>query len=395
MAQRPRRGVAASTNSLTHGEPRQNRRVITPADDYPLHQDSRPFRDPGRDRNLYDRFFFCGYPTQDFGSTYFAAAFGQYIGRNVCDGAFSVIRNGVQHNVRGSRLLGDNRLDLSVGPVRIEIVQPGRELRLRIDDETISADLTFLARGPAFEEPHYRYQTGNLTVFDITRMTQNGTWQGHLNVAGEQIPVDQTWLGTRDRSWGVRPVGSREPNLAPDGPTPTFYWLWAPLNFADSNVLFDVNEHSDGIRWHANAAVAGIGHEASTSFGSHTYDLHWKAGTRVAERFSMTVILAPEAGSPEGKRVKIELEPVETFYMHGIGYGHPAWGHGMFVGPNERTADSQILAETDPADLLNHHVQLLCHARRDDGAQGWGLLEILARGAHQDAGFAGYTDLAK
>ncbi len=360
--------------------------MITPADDYPLHQDSRPFRDPGRDRNLYDRFFFCGYPTADFGSTYFAMAFGQYVGRNVCDGAFSVIHKGVQHSVRGSRLLGSDRLNLSVGPVRIEIVKPMQELRVIVDDETISADLTFTARGPGFEEPHYRFQAGNLTVFDITRMTQNGSWSGHVVVNGERIEVDESWLGTRDRSWGVRAVGSREPNLAPDGPTPTFYWLWAPLNFPDSNVLFDVNETADGTRWHANAAIAGVGHDAATNSGSHTYSMDWKPGTRVSQGFSM------ELAMPD-RHVGVTLEPVETFYMHGIGYGHPTWGHGMFVGPDERTADHRVLADIDPADLVNHHVQHLCKANRSDGVQGWGLLEILVRGAHAPSGLSSYTDL--
>jgi hypothetical protein len=361
--------------------------VITPADDYPLHQDSRPFRDPGRDQNLYDRFFFCGYPTQQFGETYFALAFGQYVGRNVCDAAFSVIRDGTQYSVRGSRLLGTDRLDLSVGPVRIEIIQPLQRLRIVVDDDTVSADLTFQARGPAFEEPHYRHTSGNLTVFDITRMTQNGSWSGWLAVHGERINVDETWLGTRDRSWGVRPVGNRQTGLAPDGPPPTFYWLWAPLNFPDSNVLFDVNEHADGSRWHANAAIAGLGVEAPIEAGEHTYSLQLAQGTRLAKTFSSQFQLPT-------RQVGVRLEPVETFYMQGIGYGHPSWGHGMFVGPNERTSDSRQLADADPADLTNHHVQILSRAFRDDGVEGWGLLEVLIRGPHAPLGLTSYTDLA-
>ncbi len=361
--------------------------MITPADDYPLHQDSRPFRDPGRDRNLYDRFFFCGYPTQNFGSAYFALAFGQYVGRNVCDGAFSVIHHGTQYSVRGSRLLGSDRLDLRVGPVRIEIVTPMRELRVVVDDALISADLTFHARGPGFEEPHYRHQYGHLTVFDITRMTQNGTWTGHLVVNGDRIEVDSSWMGTRDRSWGVRPIGGREPNLAPDGPPPTFYWLWAPLTFPDSNVLFDVNENADGSRWHANAAVAGIGPEAPVDAGSHTYSIGWKAGTRVADTFSMQFTMGD-------RTMRVSLAPVETFYMQGLGYAHPTWGHGMFVGPDERMSEQRVLADVDPGDVANHHVQHLCRATRDGGVEGWGLLEILVRGPHAPSGLTGYTDLA-
>ncbi len=362
--------------------------MLTPADDYPLHQSSRPFRDPGVDRNLYDRFFFCGYPTatDDYGQTYFAAAFGQYVGRNVCDGAFSVIHQGVQYSVRGSRLLGADRLDLQVGPLRIDIIEPMKTLRLRIDDELIRGELTFTARGPGFEEPHYRWAPGNLTVFDITRMTQNGTWHGQLQVNGDTIVVDPSWMGTRDRSWGIRPVGQAEPNAAPDGPPASFYWLWAPLNFPDANVLFDVNENRDGSRWHENAMVASIGTQSEAQLGTHTYEMSWQKGTRRAEHFEMALQMP-------GRTIGIDLQPLNTFYMQGLGYTHPTWGHGFFVGPNERTSDFRVLADVDPADLSNHHVQHICRATRDDGVTGWGLLEILARGPHDPSGFNSYTDL--
>jgi hypothetical protein len=367
--------------------------VLSPADDYPLHQSSRPFRDPGTDRNLYDRFFFCGYPTTGdlIGESYFAMAFGQYVGRNVCDGAFSVIHRGIQYSVRGSRLLGADRLDLQVGPVSIDIIEPMKTIRIRVDDELIRGHLTFTARGPAFEEPHYRWAPGNLTVFDITRMTQNGTWHGELTVAGDTIAVDDSWMGTRDRSWGIRPVGQTEPNMAPDGPPLSFYWLWAPLNFPDANVLFDVNEYRDGTRWHENAMIASTETTAAPAIGSHTYDLRWKVGSRTAEGFS-TQLQMPEANGTT-RTTTIELQPLTTFYMQGIGYTHPTWGHGYFVGPNERTSDFRLLSEVDPADLANHHVQHVCVATRDDGLVGYGLLEILVRGQHDPSGFAGYTDL--
>ena len=60
--------------------------MITAGDDYPLHNDPRPVRDPGTERNLYDRFFFNGYsPDAD---AYFSIALGMYPGRNIMDAAF-------------------------------------------------------------------------------------------------------------------------------------------------------------------------------------------------------------------------------------------------------------------------------------------------------------------
>ncbi len=365
--------------------------MLTPADDYPLHQTSRPFRDPGVDRNLYDRFFFNGYPISGpgAGSTYFGVALGQYVGRNVMDGAFSVIADGVQRNVRGSRLLGADRLDLRVGPVRVEIVAPLRKLRVIVDapEAGIGADLTLDIRGPAFEEPHYRWAPGHLTVFDITRLTQNGAWTGWIDVDGRRIDVQpEVWRGTRDRSWGIRPVGPREPSGAPDGQV-GFYWLWAPINFDDMNVIVDVNEDTRGVRWHDNAMVAGIGPDAAISAGTHEYEVDWKPGTRHADGFRVRMRFE------DRDDVDIELRSVLTFYMQGIGYGHPTWGHGYWVGPDERTHDSITLAEADEREPLFQHVQILSRATRGDGAQGWGILEMLITGPHAPSGFRQMLDM--
>jgi hypothetical protein len=363
--------------------------------------------------NLYDRFFFCGYPTTGdlVGQAYFAVAFGTYPGRNIVDAAFSVIVDGVQHNVRGSRLMGENRLDLHVGPVTIEILEPLRSLRVRVDspDGGIRADLVFHARGPAFEEPHYRWAPGHLTVFDITRLTQNGNWTGWIETPSQRFEVNPLcWLGTRDRSWGIRPIGARATNMAPDGPPPAFYWLWAPMNFPDLNVIFDVNETPAGTRWHENAAVAPVleadaktaGETNDIRHGTHTYSALMKNGTRHAEtfiaRFSLPNI---NPGEPD-ENIQFTMQSKLTFFMSGIGYGHPTWGHGMFVGPDEQTYDSFVLADVDESDLaVFNHVQIFSTIARFDantGKQvaGHGILEMLISGPHAPSGFTGYLDTA-
>ena len=78
--------------------------MLTKADDYPIHQTAEPIAYAGTDRNFYDRYFFNGY-TPD-GSVFFAAALGVYPALNVMDGAFCVVVDGVQHNLRLSRVLG-------------------------------------------------------------------------------------------------------------------------------------------------------------------------------------------------------------------------------------------------------------------------------------------------
>ena len=62
--------------------------MITPFDDYPIHQTAAPVAYPGTgDRNYYDRYFFNGYDRDaDF---FFAVAMGIYPNRKVIDTSFS------------------------------------------------------------------------------------------------------------------------------------------------------------------------------------------------------------------------------------------------------------------------------------------------------------------
>jgi hypothetical protein len=360
--------------------------MITRGDEYPLHQTSRPVRHAGSNRNLYDRFFFNGYAKD--GSTFFALAHGQYPGRDVADAAFSLIIDGVQHNVRASRRLGPDRLDTSVGPIAVTIIEPLRVLRIDVDDREsgVAASLTFTARGPAFEEPQYVWSTGDRTVLDITRLTQNGTWRGWARAGGTELTVsDDGFWGTRDRSWGTRPVGERETG-APVGPL-GFYWLWAPLNFDDACYLFDVNEYPDGSRWH-ESAMAAVADDAAgvVEQGTAEYSLTMRSGTRHASAAELAFAFA------SGKR-HITLTALYNFYMQGIGYTHPTWGHGMFVGEDVRTYDSLVTAEEDEAAPINLHVQTVCRAERDDGAVGTGILEQLIVGPSATLGLTDLFDM--
>ena len=80
-----------------------------------------------------------------------------------------------------------------------------RQLALGID-----ADVTFTARTVALEEPRQTMTPGTRTIMDSTRLTQWGTWDGRISAGGSDLPIDNVY-GTKDRSWGVRPVGEPTP----------------------------------------------------------------------------------------------------------------------------------------------------------------------------------------
>ena len=188
--------------------------MLTKGDDYPIHQTPDPIAFSGTDRNFYDRYFFNGYTTD--GDVYFGAALGVYPHLNIMDAAFSVRIGDVQYNLHASRHLHMERMDTQVGPIRVEVLEPLQKLRVVVEDNEhgISADLVITGRHAPIEEPRTVRRNGPRIVQDITRMTQLGRWSGWIKAGGRTINLDEaTTLGTRDRSWGVRHVGMRDPQV--------------------------------------------------------------------------------------------------------------------------------------------------------------------------------------
>jgi hypothetical protein len=377
--------------------------VLSSFDDFPVHQTSYPVaRTASADLNHYDRYFFNGY-TRDT-RVYFAAAMGLYPNRHVADAAFSVVIGGGtidarQINVHSSRRAPTDRADANhVGPVKVEVLEPLHALRLSVDapDHGLRAELTFVRRSAPIEEPHFLHQVGARVMFDYTRLTQFGGWEGWIEVDGELIDLEpgETW-GSRDRSWGVRPVGERGSTGAPVA-DPQFFWMWAPINFDTFSTHFDVNELFDGKRWHETAFVAPV--QAREGDGDAPgpeamrvadYRIGWAPGTRAAEWFEIDLI--PWVGEPS----TVRLEPLFHFHMLGIGYGHPEWSHGVWKGELETAGDRWDLPVTSPNAPEHVHIQAVVRATTTGGLGenvGIGILEQLAIGRHVPTGLEGIFD---
>jgi len=364
--------------------------VITKGDDYPLHQTPEPIAYTGANRNFYDRFFFNGYNPD--GSVFFAAAMGIYPYLNILDGAFSVVIDGVQHNVYGSKVLHMERLDTQVGPISVEIQQPLRILCLKCDDKEngVKADLIFKARCEAQEEPRFTRRNGSQIVMDSTRMTQNGNWSGWLEIRGKRIEVNPSeYRGTRDRSWGIRGVGAQDAQPNPAGGMAQFYWLWAPLNFDDGATLYHLNDDADGIPWNSNGVVIPLLDQGdAVSMARVSSELTFFSGRRHAKSARISF------ERKDGGLTSIELTTQWNFYMRGIGYTHPEWRHGTYHGELATGYDEFVISDVDATDL---HVQAFCQAkmRTPEGeVKGQGILEQLIIGPHKPSGFKDLMDMA-
>ena len=363
--------------------------MLTKADEYPIHQTPEPIAFSGTDRNFYDRYFFSGY--QPEGGGYFAAAFGVYPHLNVADAHFSVLRDGTQHCLHASRLLGMERMDLAVGPIRIEVIEPLQKIRLVIEEkEGICADLVFEGRSAPVQEPRFTRRQGPRLFMDVTRFTQNCRVTGWVEIDGKRETYD-SGLGTRDRSWGIRPIGAADPQPAVPLTMPQFYWLWAPTNFADLSLYAHVNEDEGGKPWNRRASIVMDG--AAQGDAMHLVDdqfhINWSPGTRHAASARLT------GKDTSGRDHLVTWEPLATFHMKGIGYGHPEWTHGGWKGDLVSTREDFRLDELDPVALPHLHIQAIAKVRHEGGgaaSNGIGILEQLVIGLHTPSGFAGLND---
>jgi hypothetical protein len=367
--------------------------VLTKGDDYPIHQTPEPIAFSGTDRNFYDRYFFCAYLPD--GSGYCAGAFGVYPHLNVADAHFSIVRDGVQHCVHASKLLNMERMDMQVGPIRIEVIEPLQTVRLVVDDhEGISADLRFESRSAPVQEPRFTRRNGPRLFMDLTRFTVNCRVTGWVEVDGRRETYENG-LGTRDRSWGVRQIGAADPQPVVPAIMPQFYWLWAPTNFPNLSLFAHVNEDEAGKPWNRRASlmIDGAGQGDALHLEHDSFTAHWRAGTRHAR--SMRI----DCKDMNGRDHRVEWTPIDNFMMKGIGYGHPEWTHGGWKGELAVAREDFRPGDLDPLLLPHLHIQAIAKARHDgpdgQGSDGIGIVEQLVIGPHAPSGLVGLNDGAK
>ncbi|TNE49375.1 MAG: hypothetical protein EP341_08395 [Sphingomonadales bacterium] len=358
--------------------------ALSKGDDFPLHQTPEPVAYSGTDRNFYDRYFFNGYAPD--GGGFFALAFGVYPHLDIADAHFSFIREGIQYCLHASCELGMERLALRVGPISIEVVEPLHSLKVTIEEtHGIAGEFTFTGRAFPIEEPRFTHRIGPRAFMDYTRMTQNGHFTGWISLDGQRQEMAQGTMGTRDRSWGVRPIGARDEQPMPGAPIPSFFWQWAPINFPGGSLFFHVNNDAHGEAWNTRAAWAPDGADAADiSEGAGSMRTRLQAGTRWPS--GGTLALAAK-GAPE----QVTFEPIGRFQMKGLGYTHPKWGHGAYHGPLAVEREDIDLATLDPLAPENLHVQMIVSVQAPQD-QGLGVFEQLIIGPFSPLSLKGLND---
>jgi hypothetical protein len=378
--------------------------VLSRLDDLPIHQSPAPVARPATtDRNAYDRYWFGGVAVD--GSFMFEAAFGRYPNLGVVDASVSLLRDGHQDAFHASGAAPAEPTRTDVGPVRLEVVEPMRELRLTVagNETGISADLTWRSRVGALQEDHTVMEDQGTVIVDMARFVQFGSWAGSITVDGATTSFEHHEVrGTRDRSWGIRPVGER-PNERPMS-LPSTCWLWAPIHFDHECRSLGFFQHPGGEIWRGDGFVLPIVDpvEAITPNDAAGVVRTEPRGQRLTFHPGSRWISAAELDVevPGGEDYTLVLEPVDglRFSMRGLGYTNPEWGHGFWKGPLAVSRESWDLDAIEPLDPYFQHVHHAVRARivpaggGPPQTGGVGFLEQIIFGPHTQMGFQDFLD---
>ncbi|MBX8688767.1 hypothetical protein GO011_15130 [Mycobacterium sp. 20091114027_K0903767] len=378
--------------------------MLGPMDEFPVHQVPQPIAWPGSsDRNFYDRSYFNAHDRT--GDIFVITGLGYYPNLGVKDAYFLVSRRDsgkfggsgdTQTAVHLSDAIDQDRLNQHVGGYRVEVTEPLKKIRIVLEEtEGIAADLSWNGLFDVVQEQPHLMRQGNRVTLDAQRFAQLGSWSGYLEIDGQRIEVDpDTWIGSRDRSWGIRPVGEAEPAGRPaDPPFEGMWWLYVPMAFDDFSIVFIIQEDPSGFR-SLNDCSRVFKDGRVEQLGWPRVKIHYRSGTRIPTGATI------EATAPDGTPVRFDVESKLPVPIHvGGGYGGDVdWIHGVWKG--EKFTERRTYDMNDPAvvgrtafGVIDHVGRAVC-TEGGTTSEGWGLFEHGALGRHDPSGFADWLTVA-
>ena len=194
------------------------------------------------------------------------------------------------------------------------------------------------------------------------------------------------WIGSRDRSWGIRPVGEARA-ARPRRPSPPFegmWWLYVPdrLRRLRASCLI-IQEEPDGFRpLNDCTRVWPDGRVEQLGWPRIRDPLRLRApGHRPTASITCT--------TPDGTPVTIEVESLLPVPIHvGGGYGgDPDWAHGQWKGAGftERVTydmNDPAVAGRVPFGLIDNVGRAVWREEGKAPQEGWGLFEHGVLGRH-------------
>ena len=187
---------------------------LTPYDELPVHQSPYPFSYvPVSDYSWDDGYWFGVFSPDD--GVYLSTGMRINPNTDMVGGYALFIDHGRQFTLRFNRSWRRDYA-LRVGPYSVEVLEPLKRLRLRLDenDMGLSFDVEWQGACPAYLEPHHFATNRGRPTTDQSRYSQPGTAEGVIEFRGKRFDVRPgQWSAARDHSWGLY---AERPPLAPD-----------------------------------------------------------------------------------------------------------------------------------------------------------------------------------
>ncbi|HWH29072.1 MAG TPA: hypothetical protein VNU26_08935 [Mycobacteriales bacterium] len=352
---------------------------LSAADEFFTHQTALPHAMVATsDPSWRERYWFSLHDVREQ-DTVLTIGMGKYPNQDVME-AFAVLsRRGEQRNLRLSRTLLPDSFETRVGPLAVEVIEPLRQLRLRLDDNDsgVAFDLMWHAATEPLLEGRFFQVSRARATYDAIRYVQHGRVEGHLSAPGyEAAATVDSWWGERDHSWGTRPL-PRAPGQPPGERPEWRMLLFAPLQLPDFGVHVYLQESSPGRTVHLSAGITPrVGDpQPEEAITAVRHDLEWVVGAPAPtlRGGSLTLVLQ------DGRTLDLQLRALPgRAHLRGGGYeGWNGWFQGQWRG--DSTAEADVWELDDATQVYryakagsDHLVEVTC-----DGQTGYGIVEYM------------------
>ena len=352
---------------------------LSAADEFFTHQTSLPHAMVATsDPSWRERYWFSIHDVAAH-DTVLTVGMGKYPNQDVME-AFAVLsRPGEQRNLRLSRTLLPDSFTSAVGPFSVEVVEPLRQLRLRLEENEsgVAFDVMWHAATEPLLEGRFFQVSRARTTYDAIRYVQHGRCEGVLTAPGYRAELTRdTWWSERDHSWGTRPL-PRAPGQPPGERPEWRLLLFAPLQLPDFGVHLYLQESAPGRPVHLSAGITPrLGQAAEEEpIISVEHDLHWVEGAPAPTLAGGSLVL----GLADGRKLDLRLRALPgRAHLRGGGYeGWNGWYQGHWRG--DQTSESDVWDLTDADQFYSyakagsdHLVEVTC-----DGQVGYGIVEYM------------------
>jgi hypothetical protein len=285
--------------------------------------------------------------------------------------AFAIVNVHGQHaTVRAHRSLGNDRMDMELGPFRFEVVEPFRQWRLQLgpNEFGVTFDLSwFDTKRPIFRQLGAGMIVGGRAVSPVAGYDGFGRQEGWVEAGGQRFDVTRSdYLGTRDHHWGTRDgVGGPGRYMGMQHPHSGEWVEFEDFGVWGDHLLYNLGDRT---------------HKKSGTLARRLHRMRFEDDTHLLLSGEVDLVFADDSV----KTMSFERLGHQIAFLRCGMYGGPNGGtpdgnlwHGMKVAwGDEVVVTGETYDVTDPAIRTRlagqdqHHCRIAC-----DGEVTYGLIE--------------------